>query len=141
MGSQSSPISASLLRPSREFASIRQGRHQAPEAGYFLLYLGHLQGVPDISLAARYHRFTDFTFEQIDIRDRRPARAGDEDAVGFGGLFIESFGDLIRRMHVHVRQIGIFSDSIALDFQYVKSRDFKESLHALVERIFVRRGY
>ena len=51
--------------------------------------------MPDIGLAARHYGLANLSFQQIDVGDRRPARAGDEDAVGFGRLLVEPLGDLV----------------------------------------------
>ena len=45
----------------------------------------------------------DLVFEHLDVSDSRPARAGDEDAVGVAPFGVEPLGDLIRRVH---RQVG-----------------------------------
>ncbi len=65
--------------------------------------------------AAGDDRFANFIFEQGDIGDRRPARAGDEDAVGVAAFGVEPFGDFIRRMHGQVGELGVFAHAVAGD--------------------------
>src|SRR5688500_19552664 len=96
--------------------------------------------MPDVSLAARHNGFADFSLKQVDVRDSRPARAGDEDAVCLSCLFVEALSNFVSGVLVHVRQVGVFSYAIALNFQYLKTRCFEKYFHSFVERILVRRS-
>src|SRR5262245_33570938 len=83
--------------------SIRERSHQPAKAADLLLDLGQSKAVPDVRLTAGYDRLANFSFQQVYISDSRPAGAGDKNAVGFGRLFVEAFGDLVSGMDIHVR--------------------------------------
>ena len=63
------------------------------------------------------HRLADFVFQELDISNRRSARAGDEDAVGVAPFGVEPLGDLIRRVHRQVGELGVLAHTVAGDLQ------------------------
>ena len=72
-----------------------------------------------------------------DVGDRRPARAGDENAIGVAPFGVEPFGDLVRGMNRQVGELGVFAHAVAGDLQDFEAALFEMALEPLIDLVFV----